>query len=653
MFSRGLLQAAAIALILGGCAQATDPGGNNNTGGSGPSVASVSPSDGATDVDGATTVTVTFSEPVDPASVTATAFSVGSATGAVTVSGATATFTPDAPFAGGSNQAVRVTGVRDGDGDAMSGTFSSSFSVRATPVNADGGDDLDASFGETVSLDAGASTGDGVTYAWTQVSGPSVGALTGDSPSFAAPSEVVKLTFELTVTGGGQTSRDTVAVFVLEDKANAFFVSPSGSDGNAGTRAAPFATVQAAVDAADAQGNGGDVYVAGGTYAGSVTLRSRVSIYGGFDPATWNRDLAAFRPVIQGGPTAMQGTQANALTLEGLEIAAANAADSGQSSVGIALENSADVVIRMNRILAGMGFTSHRGAKGGDGRAGSKGGDGTNSGFCTPPRAGGGGGGSTVSGRTGGAGGNGGALGGFDGDDGANSGGGAGGSGGSTGSQGTTGTGGDAATEGGSGGAGTAVGTLAGGSYVPVRAGTGGAGGSGWGGGGGGGGGGAVVACGAGGGGGGGGGERALGGQGGEGGGGSIGIALSGTSSADVANTEIVLADGAQGGRGGDGGAGGPGGSVGTGGSGGSGGAAGRNGGAGSRGGHGGGGGGGMGGPSYGILEGVDASSFRTNNTITLGAGGAGGPGGTSSAGATRNGQTGAVGEAVEFKKLT
>jgi len=652
MSFKGLLWAAPLALIMGACAEATDPGNNNNNGGAGPSVASVSPVDGATNVDATTTVRVTFSEAVDPASVTAAAFTVGSATGAIDVTGATATFTPDAPFAHGSGQTVRLSGVRDLDGEAMGNAFTSAFTVRTAPVNADGGDDLDASFGEAVTLDASASTGDGLSYAWSQLSGPGVGALTGDSPTFAAPSVVARLAFELTVTGAGQTSRDTVFVLVLEDKSNAYFVSPTGGDNNAGTRGAPFATLQAALDAADGQGNGGDVYLAAGTYVGSVTLRSRVSIYGGFDAATWDRDVAVFRPVIQGGPIAMQGVQANTLTLEGIEIVAADAADSGQSSVGILLDNSSDVVIRMNRILTGMGFIGRRGATGGNGAPGTKGSNGTASGICTPPRGGGGGGGSPISGRNGGGGGNGGAFGGFDGGDGAGSGGGDNGTGGGTGAQGTAGGGGDAASEGAAGAAGATVGAVTGTGYVPTRAGNGGAGGHGWGGGGGGGGGGSVVACGGGGGGGGGGGSQGFGGQGGEGGGGSIGIVLAGTSNADLTDNEIVLADGAAGGSGGNGGNGGNGGGVGTGGAGGNGGAAGRNGGAGSRGGHGGGGGGGLGGPSYGLLEGVDASSFRDNNAVTLGAGGAGGPGGTSLA-TGRNGAPGVAGEASEFKKAS
>ena len=56
-----------------------------------------------------------------------------------------------------------------------------------------------------------------------------------------------------------------------------YFVAPFGSDSNAGTSAAPFATVQHAIDTA---GAGSIVSVAAGTYNENITMKSGVSVEG-------------------------------------------------------------------------------------------------------------------------------------------------------------------------------------------------------------------------------------------------------------------------------------------------------------------------------------------------------------------------------------
>ena len=81
-------------------------------------------------------------------------------------------------------------------------------------------------------------------------------------------------------------------VFVAGDRAQFFVDGKTGADDAVGNRAAPFATVQKAIAAAAATGSGGDVYLAGGSYPVSITLRSNVNIYGGFDSETW-------RPLIR------------------------------------------------------------------------------------------------------------------------------------------------------------------------------------------------------------------------------------------------------------------------------------------------------------------------------------------------------------------
>jgi hypothetical protein len=633
----------------------TDPACDPDPGGGGTpdplEVVQVVPADGSTDVDPAATVTVTFSRSVAAASVTSSSVSVGTAAGDLSVSGAIVTFTPTAGLDEGASYGVSVNGVTDDDGVGLDDPFSSSFSTRSSPVAASAGPDIDATVGSTVTLDGSASTGTGATFTWTQLSGPGVGGpLNGKAPTFTAPSDVSTLSFELSSTDGTTTDVDTVRVWVVEDAAQTMWVSAGGSDANPGTRASPLATIQAAIDAADNGGNGADVYVAAGAYDETLTLRSRVSVYGGFEPGTWIRDVATHRPVVSGQAIAVRGQASNDLTLEGLDILAAHATGVGASSIALLLDASTGVTLRWNAFTAGNGTGGAAGTTGDPGRRGSNGSGGANPTSLCVPGSPGGNGGSNY--RAGGKGGSGGLYGGFGGAKGSGTSGGNAGGGGSTGNNGGGGGDGKAAGAAGpDGAAGTLFGGIDANGYQPAGGQDGlGTGAPGFGGGGGGGGGGTAVSCGPGGGGGGGGGEGGQVGTKGLGGGASIGVLLLGQTVAQIVDNGIATGSGGNGGSGGAGGSGGPGGSGASGGAkgcelpfntpctgvGGKGG----NGTSGGRGGHGGGGGGG---PSIGIVEGPAATATVSGNTFTLGTPGAGGASG---------GNAGATGESADHKKL-
>lgn len=107
-----------------------------------PSVVSVVPANGALNVALNTTVRVTFSEPMDPASLTTTTVSlrntVTSAVVPATVtydaSANTAVLTPSAPLAANTNYTLTVTtGARDAAGNPLGGQFTSTF----TTINPD------------------------------------------------------------------------------------------------------------------------------------------------------------------------------------------------------------------------------------------------------------------------------------------------------------------------------------------------------------------------------------------------------------------------------------------------------------------------------------------------------------------------------------
>jgi Bacterial Ig-like domain len=615
-------------------------------------VIQVDPSDGASSVETSATVTVTFNRVVATASVTSTSFTVGTEAGDRTVSGTTVTFTPTGPLSEGATYAVAVSGITDDAGVGLASDFSSSFSTLSRPVLADVGPNFDASMGSSVTLDKGASSGTGATYTWTQLSGPDVGALNGESPVFPAPGEVARLSFELSVSDQTTTAVDTVVVWILEDKDQAIWVSQGGSPTNPGTRDAPLSSIQDAIDAADNAGNGADVYVAEGNYDESLTLRSRVSIYGGFEDVDWTRDIDTRRPVVSGAAVAVRGTTANALTVEGLEIIAADGVGVGGASIAVLLNTSDGVLLTRNVITSGNGAAGATGTTPGRAATGAAGSRGGNARLCV----------SRTSGGTRGVnyrdGGNGGLGGGTNPTSGAS---GEGGSGGSAGSRGTSGSkngkdagnGAAVGSAGSSGAAGADFGAVdVDGNYVVDASGTtGGRGGAGYGGGGGGGAYGLVGFCGGSGGGGGGGGQGGFGGTAGLGGGASFGVLVIGQGAVAIVGNEVVTGAGGAGGVGANGGSGGFGGGgrsggsrgcdsiipslcTGSGGDGGDG----RTGG---RGGHGGGGGGG---PSVGVLEGAASTTTRSGNVFTTGFGGVGG---------ASLGNDGPVGQSLDYKKIS
>ncbi len=427
------------------------------------------------------------------------------------------------------------------------------------------------------------------------------------------------------------------------------YVSPSGSDTNAGTRTAPKQTLQEGINAA--VGQLAAIIVDGGTYDESLTLMNGVvSIEGGFSrnadgPNSWVKSGA--QTVVNGGTTAVSGVSiASPLTLKDLHIVAADS-EAGGSSYGLYLSDS-NLTVESCAIGVGRGGD---GAAGFAGVAGEGGNNGANGGAgcegggvfcsnCAQPCGSGNTAAQDCSGSVGGTSGTGGMGGcggincselstqGFAGV--------ASSTGASGGSVGPSGVGCD--TDGGPAGAGEAGATGWNGEggasfgsvdlvYAPADGVAGGDGGNGGGGGGGTGGGADTTDCDSFGGGGGDGGSGGCGGTGsggGQGGGGSFGIWIHGGQVALNGNTITTNSGGAGGavnppGSGGQGGSGGSGGAgfdnSGSGGSGGDGGA----------GGDGGWGGGGGGGPSIGIVCAGDSQVTCGPNFVTHDLGGAGG----------------------------
>jgi hypothetical protein len=131
----GLCMAAGGACGGGGDSFLTPIGGNGGgTDLTPPAVATVVPASGATNVPTNATITVTFSENVDSASVTNTAFTLTPGiSGTIVVSGAVAQFTPTPGLPPSTIINGTISNVKDLAGNTMQTPFNFFFSTSATP----------------------------------------------------------------------------------------------------------------------------------------------------------------------------------------------------------------------------------------------------------------------------------------------------------------------------------------------------------------------------------------------------------------------------------------------------------------------------------------------------------------------------------------
>ncbi|MFA6506711.1 MAG: cadherin-like beta sandwich domain-containing protein [Treponemataceae bacterium] len=411
------------------------------------------------------------------------------------------------------------------------------------------------------------------------------------------------------------------AVWLFDDSERVF-VSLSGSDLSPGTKGSPKRSIQAGINLAVEKG--WDVYISAGTYiSGTIILYDGVSLYGGYNPNTWQYDGSEVSIYHTGNviDTRIIGVKGNDLTsptvLDSITIQTPDAEGNAVSNYALYDNNAPGLVVRACAITAGKGSKGADGSNGNSGSNGNNGINGTLGHASSEVAALGGSGGSSAIGKSGGSGGSGGYKS-------------ASGQAGSTGEVGISGGAGGASSgspedkngdngsndsngSAGVNGSGGYGGNLTS-SYWSTSNGssaTNGAHGNGGGGGGGGGGGS--------------GGQGGTAGTGGLGGGGSFGIFLVNSSGFLLIDSTVASSDGGAGGAGGSGGSGGIGGTGGAGanaasGQVGGGGA----GGAGGNGGQGGHGGGGAGGPSFAVYRSNSTVTF-SGSVLTHGSGGFGG----------------------------
>ena len=131
-----------------------------------------------------------------------------------------------------------------------------------------------------------------------------------------SPGDTVTATYEDEDTGNGNGA--TVSSTALIVRKDYYISSSTGNDETGdGTQSNPWATIGKAI--ADSNGSPKahqSIHVASGTYVENIAMREYVSIYGGYNPNDWSRDITANKTTIdESGVTVCDN-----VTLDGLTI---------------------------------------------------------------------------------------------------------------------------------------------------------------------------------------------------------------------------------------------------------------------------------------------------------------------------------------------
>ena len=123
------------------------------------------------------------------------------------------------------------------------------------------------------------------------------------------------------------------------------------------------------------------LFIANGHYIESVVLRDGIDLFGGFNAATWEQDVASTQTILTGNSSGVSDTvviTAEALSsptrVEGLVIQGESNYEAGGNSYGIWVRDSgSNLQIRHNTIMAGRGADAMTGSNGPDGSDGDDG----------------------------------------------------------------------------------------------------------------------------------------------------------------------------------------------------------------------------------------------------------------------------------------
>ncbi|HEX7600188.1 MAG TPA: hypothetical protein VF316_01240, partial [Polyangiaceae bacterium] len=165
------------------------------------------------------------------------------------------------------------------------------------------------------------------------------------------------------VSGGGCDASKTPAAGgcpVTDD--DGFFVSPTGVDTNPGTKAAPFKTVGAGINASKTSAKR-NVYICAGTYDEQLLIDTAalgVALHGGFTCTDWSYSAAktTVAPQKAGYVLKVSGSPA---VVEDLELVAKDGDVPGASSIVAFVEAAPGLTFRRGRLVAGNGAAGKNG----------------------------------------------------------------------------------------------------------------------------------------------------------------------------------------------------------------------------------------------------------------------------------------------------
>jgi len=170
--------------------------------------------------------------------------------------------------------------------------------------------------------------------------------------------------------GGCDPSKSPSEEACIVAEAYGVFVSPAGSDSNAGTRSAPVATLGHGMDVAKATGK--RVYVCAGSFGEELVIgasRDGVNVYGGLDCTGWTYGAGnhvVVAPLGSGYALELEGLRTG-VTLEDLEFDSQGAPRPGESSIAAFASNSENVVLERMTLVAGTAADGSAAATSGPG----------------------------------------------------------------------------------------------------------------------------------------------------------------------------------------------------------------------------------------------------------------------------------------------
>jgi hypothetical protein len=210
-------------------------------------------------------------------------------------------------------------------------------------------------------------TGGSGSYTWTLTTAVTGFSLSSSGLLTGTPTSTTTLSFSVKAVDNANSGNFATATLSLTVNAASsgatFYVSPSGSDSNAGTQSSPWRTIQHAADSVQA---GDTVYVLAGTYNESVTIAVSGSAAAG--PVIFS-SYPGQTAIVDGTGLTVSGSNTQGLfniedesyvTIEGFEIQNYQTSSASATPAGIWVTGSGSNIQILNNIVHNIVTTSEK-----------------------------------------------------------------------------------------------------------------------------------------------------------------------------------------------------------------------------------------------------------------------------------------------------